>query len=36
MLMLPMPGRWTAAAYTCLMVVLFAAEPAVVSLTVLR
>jgi hypothetical protein len=30
----PVPGRWTAAAYTCLMVALYAAEPAVVSLTV--
>jgi hypothetical protein len=30
----PMPGRWTAAAYTCLMVALYVAEPAVVSLTV--
>ena len=29
-----MPGRWTAAAYTCLMVALYVAEPAVVSLTV--
>ena len=29
-----MPGRWTAAAYTSLMVALFVAEPAVVSLTV--
>jgi hypothetical protein len=29
-----MPGRWTAAAYTCLMVALADAEPAVVSLTV--
>ena len=29
-----MPGRWTAAAYTCLMVALTVAEPAVVSLTV--
>jgi hypothetical protein len=28
------PGRWTAAAYTSLMVALFVAEPAVVSLTV--
>jgi hypothetical protein len=28
------PGRWTAAAYTCLMVALTVAEPAVVSLTV--
>ena len=30
----PMPGRWTAAAYTCLMVALVVAEPAIVSLTV--
>jgi hypothetical protein len=29
-----MPGRWTAAAYTCLMVALYVAEPTVVSLTV--
>ena len=29
-----MPGRWTAAAYTCLMVALYVAEPAVVNLTV--
>jgi hypothetical protein len=29
-----MPGRWTAATCTCLMVALYAAEPAVVSLTV--
>ena len=29
-----MPGRWTAAAYTCLMVALYVAEPAIVSLTV--
>ena len=29
-----MPGHWTAAAYTCLMVALYVAEPAVVSLTV--
>ena len=29
-----MPGRWTAAAYTSLMVALFVAEPAIVSLTV--
>jgi hypothetical protein len=28
------PGHWTAAAYTCLMVALYVAEPAVVSLTV--
>jgi hypothetical protein len=28
------PGRWSAAAYTCLMVALYVAEPAVVSLTV--
>jgi hypothetical protein len=28
------PGRWTAAAYTSLMVALYVAEPAVVSLTV--
>jgi hypothetical protein len=30
----PMPGRWAAAGYTSLMVALFVAEPAVVSLTV--
>jgi hypothetical protein len=30
----PVPGRWTAAAYTCLMVALYVAEPAIVSLTV--
>ena len=30
----PMPGRWTAAAYTCLMVALYVAEPAIVNLTV--
>ena len=30
----PVPGRWPAAAYTCLMVALTVAEPAVVSLTV--
>jgi hypothetical protein len=31
----PMPGRWTAAAgYTCLIVALYVAAPAVVSLTV--
>jgi len=30
----PVPGRWTAAAYTSLMVALYVAEPAVVSLTV--
>lgn len=30
----PVPGRWTAAAYTCLMVALTVAEPAVVTLTV--
>ena len=30
----PVPGRWTAAAYTCLMVALYVAEPAVVNLTV--
>jgi hypothetical protein len=30
----PGPGHWTAAAYTCLMVALYVAEPAVVSLTV--
>ena len=30
----PVPGRWTAAACTSLMVALFVAEPAVVSLTV--
>jgi hypothetical protein len=29
-----MPGRWTAAAYTCLMVALYVAEPTVVHLTV--
>jgi hypothetical protein len=29
-----MPGRWAAAGYTTLMVALFVAEPAVVSLTV--
>jgi hypothetical protein len=29
-----MPGWWTAAGYTCLMVALYVAEPAVVSLTV--
>ena len=29
-----MPGPWTAAAYTCLMVALTVAEPVVVSLTV--
>ena len=29
-----LPGQWTAAAYTCLMVALYVAEPAVVSLTV--
>jgi len=29
-----MLGRWPAAAYTCLMVALYVAEPAVVSLTV--
>ena len=29
-----MPGRWTTAGYTCLMVALTVAEPAVVSLTV--
>jgi hypothetical protein len=30
-----MPGRWTAAAgYSCLMVALYVAEPAIVSLTV--
>jgi hypothetical protein len=29
-----MPGRWAAAGYTSLMVALFVAEPAVVSLTV--
>jgi hypothetical protein len=29
-----MPGRWTAAAYTSLMVALYVAEPTVVSLTV--
>ena len=29
-----MPGRWTAAAYTSLMVALYVAEPAIVSLTV--
>ena len=30
----PVPGNWTAAAYTSLMVALFVAEPAIVSLTV--
>src|SRR5437588_12982622 len=30
----PVTGRWTAAAYTCLMVALVVAEPAIVSLTV--
>ena len=30
----PVPGRWTAAACTSLMVALFVAEPAIVSLTV--
>ena len=30
----PVPGRWTAAAYTSLMVALYVAEPAVVNLTV--
>ena len=31
----PVPGRWTAAAgYSCLMVALYVAEPAIVSLTV--
>jgi hypothetical protein len=30
----PVPGRWTAAAYTSLIVALFVAEPAIVSLTV--
>jgi hypothetical protein len=29
-----MPGRWTAAAYTSLMVALYVAEPAIVNLTV--
>ena len=29
-----MPGRWTVAGYTCLMVALYVAEPAVVNLTV--
>ena len=29
-----MPGRWPAAAYTCLMVALYVAEPAIVNLTV--
>lgn len=28
------PGRWTAAAYACLMVALYVAEPAIVNLTV--
>ena len=28
------PGRWTAAAYTCLMVALYVAELAIVNLTV--
>jgi hypothetical protein len=30
----PVPDRWTAAAYTCLMVALYVAAPAVVTLTV--
>ena len=30
----PVTGRWPAAAYTCLMVALVVAEPAIVSLTV--
>ena len=30
----PVTGRWSAAAYTCLMVALYVAEPAIVSLTV--
>jgi hypothetical protein len=30
----PVPGRWTAAAYTCLMVALYVAESAIVNLTV--
>jgi hypothetical protein len=30
----PVPGRWTAAVYTSLMVALTVAEPAIVSLTV--
>ena len=30
----PVPGRWTAAAYTSLIVALFVAEPVIVSLTV--
>jgi hypothetical protein len=30
----PVPGRWSAAAYTCLMVALFVGEPAIISLTV--
>jgi hypothetical protein len=29
-----MPGRWTAAAYICLMVALYVAEPSIVNLTV--
>ena len=29
----PVPGHWTAPAYTCLMLALYVAEPAVVSLT---
>ena len=31
-----MQGHWAAAAYTSLIVALYVAEPAVVSLTVLR
>jgi hypothetical protein len=30
----PVPGRWTVAAYACLMVALYVAEPAIVHLTV--
>jgi hypothetical protein len=30
----PIPGRWTAGAYACLMVALYVAEPAIVNLTV--
>ena len=30
----PMPGRWSAAAYTCLTVALYVAAPAVVTVTV--
>jgi len=28
-----MPGGWTAVVYSCLMVALYVAEPAIVSLT---